>query len=129
MFLNLNPHAKVKTNDTLVKNIDMQSAMEGTYNVIYTYLGEQDGNVHIQGKVKLETADKDAYAKVNGMDAKYDLNGEYDAEYELDPQTGWVTKATINQSTGDSVIIKPNDQIPDGMIIPMEMTGSTTIND
>lgn len=128
MYLNLYPDVQVNVNDTWTKNINMQSGMEGKYDVTYTYAGEQNGNMLIKGKGELKTADKDAYSKINGMDAKYDLNGKYDAEYELDPETGWITKATITQSTGGNVEIKPNDQIPDGMTIPMEMSGTTTIN-
>lgn len=128
MNLNVYPGTVVKTNDTWTKNINMQSGMDAKYDVEYTYVGDEADGIHLKGTGTLQTADKDAYQKIEGMDARYDLNGKYDAEYVLDAKTGWVKKATIKQSTSGNVEIKPGPQLPDGMNIPMEMTGTTTIN-
>lgn len=128
MYMNLYPEGEVAVNDTWNKQIELRAGMEGAYDVTYTYTGESNGNQQITASGKMQTANKDAYTKINGMDARYDLTGDFDGTFEVDTKTGWIRKADIKQTAAGEISVKPNEQMPEGMTIPMEMTSKTTLN-
>lgn len=127
MFLKVLPEEKVKLNDTWVKDITLQAGMEAYYLVKYQFTEATKDHLSIVGKGVFKTADKEAYTKVNGMDAKYDLKGSYHCEYKIDPESGWVIEASIHNNAEGNVVIKPNAQLPDGMDIPMKLKGDTEL--
>ncbi len=118
----------VSVNDKWTQSIPLQTGMEGEYDVEYTLKEKTNNEIKIRAEGKLKTADKDAYVQMNGMDAKYLLDGEYTGDYTLDAESGWIKTATLNFEAGGTVEIKANEQIPDGMSIPMNLKGKTTIN-
>ena len=73
----------------------------------------------IVGKGKIITLDKDAYTQVNGMPTQYNLSGTMNSNLKVDPNTGWIIEAKVNQLIAGNVEIKDNPNLPGGMITPM----------
>lgn len=126
MYMNIYPGNKVKVNDTWKMKKRMLSDISGTYNITYKLVQASKDKVVIgaSGDLKVDDNPKE----INGMSAVYKLNGGYDAIFNLDPISGWVDNAKIVHNMSGDVEIAPNDQLPDGMSIPLEMKGNTTLN-
>ena len=60
----------------------------------------------IVGKGKIITLDKDAYTQVNGMPTQYNLSGTMNSNLKVDPNTGWIIEAKVNQLIAGNVEIK-----------------------
>jgi molybdopterin-binding protein len=81
----------------------------------------------LQGNATVQTADKDAYVESNGMPMRYDLNGTVTSAIKLDRTTGWVIESRITQDMKGRADIKANDQLPEGLTIPMVIHSESVI--
>jgi hypothetical protein len=107
---------------------NLEAGMASTVSTTYTYEGSEDEFVLISGQGSVETTDKDAYVETNGMSMKYDLSGTLSSSIKMDKKTGWIHEASINQSIEGTATLKANDQLPDGMTIPMTITNETKVS-
>jgi len=57
--------------------------------------------------------------EINGMPAKYNLNGGLMADVIIDRKTGWITRLTLKQLIEGEIDILDNPKIPGGTTIPM----------
>lgn len=81
----------------------------------------------INGNSTINTEDKDAYVMTNGMPMKFDLTGSMSSNIKVDKKTGWIIEAKINQQLKGNAHLKESDQMPNGMIIPMELSNEIRI--
>lgn len=77
-----------------------------------------------QGEIKIESSleiDKENSSTIlSGMEASYNLSGSRTGTILFEVKTGWVIKADLLENITGNILITPNDQVPDGMIIPVE---------
>jgi hypothetical protein len=107
---------------------NLEAGMSSTLNITYTYEGSEDEFVLISGLGSVETMDKETYVETNGMSMKYDLSGTISSSIKMDKKTGWIHEASLEQSIEGTATIKANDQLPDGMTIPMTITNETKVS-
>ncbi|WP_129714276.1 DUF6263 family protein [Pedobacter sp. SYP-B3415] len=68
-------------------------------------------------------------AKLNGMDVEYNLSGTTKGTLRIDKKSGWVNHGIMEGSVGGTFVIKPNQQLPEGMTVPMTVKTVTTLYD
>ncbi len=90
-------------------------------NTTHTYLGMQDGKWHIRSTSTLSKADNQEWSNFNGLKAKITVNGTQQGDILLEIASGWVQQATVDQQLEMTFTIPPNDQLPNGLTIPMTM--------
>lgn len=120
------PQEPVAEGDSWQNEIKLESGMSAVQVSTYTLKGEEDGAIVLAGNGKIATAGKDAYVQSNGMDMKFDLTGTVVSEFKLDKTSGWVISATVDQTMDGKASIKPSEQLPDGLDVPMSMKTLTT---
>lgn len=64
---------------------------------------------------------------IQGLPATFFLEGTRTGTLEMEIKTGFVTSAEMNDEIGGSITIAPNDQMPEGLTIPLEMKTKTTV--
>jgi len=111
----------VKTT-TASANMDMQLENNYTLDDITT---EQ---YVISGVSKMTSPNAGTYTEVNGMSVKTDITGNVTATMKVNRKSGWIEDATSNINLKGSIYFKPNDKMPEGMTIPMEITGKSTFS-
>ena len=65
----------------------------------------------------------------NGMEMKYDLKGDMTSRIKIHKNSGWTIESTIEQNIEGITFIKPSEQMPEGMKIPMKMTNEMTLSE
>ena len=123
------PDKRVKKGETWTVNTKLNSGMEADMASEYTLAEVHPDHYLIKGTSTIETVDKDAYVKVNGMPMKYDLSGKMTSEIQLSRDTGWIIKADIQQEMDGNAYIQSNEQVPDGMKIPMVIKTTLTVTE
>jgi hypothetical protein len=107
---------------------NLEAGMASTLSTTYTYEGSEENFALISGLGSVTTTDKEAYAETNGMSMKYDLSGTLSSSIKMDKKTGWIHEASVEQSIEGTATIKANDQLPDGMTIPMTIKNETRVS-
>ncbi len=62
------------------------------------------------------------------MMMKYNLAGKSTSRIKVDKESGWIREARIEQNIKGTSTIQANEQIPDGMSIPMTISSKTEIS-
>lgn len=102
-----------------------EAGMASTITTDYTYEGMEGDYAIISGQGTVVSTDKDAYVETNGMSMKYDLSGNSSSSIKMDKKSGWIYEAIVNQTIEGNATIKANDQLPEGMTIPMTIKNET----
>jgi hypothetical protein len=102
-------------------NTKLETGMSANLTSVYTFVEKNDKFILIKGDCKLQTADKDAYMETNGMAMKYDMTGTIKSEIRIDPNSGWIIQSVLSEQISGDAFIKENDQLPDGMKIPVSI--------
>lgn len=127
MISSVFPKNPVIVDESWVINTKLESGFAADVTTTYTFKEENQDYHLIIGSSKIKTTDKDAYIKTNGMDMKYDLTGAMTSEIKLDKTSGWIIEAKMDQKIQGDAHIKENEQIPNGMKIPMIIKSETVI--
>jgi hypothetical protein len=113
------PASPVDKGDSWTIHTKLQTGMEADMTTVYTMTEKASNYVALNGESKILSADKDAYIQTNGMPIRYDLTGTMHSDIRIDPATGWVISSNISQSISGTAYIKENEQMPQGMTIPI----------
>ncbi len=105
----------------------LEAGMASTVSTDYTYEGSEGEYAIISGQGSVVTTDKDAYVETNGMSMKYNLSGNSTTRIKMDEKSGWIYEAIADQTIEGNASIKANDQLPDGLTIPMTIKSETKI--
>lgn len=127
MVTSIFPEKPVSIGDQWTVETKLESGMTANVTTVYKYAEKNPDYVLIRGNSKVETVDTDEYMESNGMEMKLDLAGNMVSEVKIDPKTGWIIEAKINQELSGDTLVKPNAQIPEGMTIPMSMKTESMI--
>lgn len=111
----------VKNTVTSAANVDMQVDNNYTLDEVTA------GQYLISGVSKMTSPNADTYIQINGMFAKTDITGNVTASMKVDKKSGWIEESASSMNLKGIVSFKANDKMPEGMTIPMEISGKTTI--
>ena len=121
------PDKDVKVNDTWSNSVKLRSGMNMVLNNEYTLTELNDEYALIDVTSTSKTEEQDDFQNINGMPAKYNLNGTMKATIKVDSKTGWILLSDMHQEIKGAIEIADNPQVPGGMSIPMEMVSDTKI--
>ncbi|RZM30292.1 MAG: hypothetical protein EOO88_01375 [Pedobacter sp.] len=110
----------VKTTAASV-NMDMQVENHYTLDEVTA------GQYLISGVSQMTSPNSGSYKEVNGMSAKTDISGNITTSMKIDRKSGWIAESASSMNLKGSVSFKANDKMPEGMTIPMEISGTTTV--
>lgn len=122
------PEEKVKKGAQWNVTTNLDAGMATTLSTTYTYEGREGEYAFLSGSGSVETTDKDAYVETNGISMKYDLSGTLSSSIKMNNKTGWIQEANIDQAIEGTATIKANEQLPDGMAIPMTIKNETRVS-
>ena len=123
------PSVKVSKGDTWVINTLLQSVMSANISTTYQLQDVTDTYYQIHGDAKIITANDGKISQINGMPAKYDLNGTLTSDIKADKKTGWVIEEKLKQDVSGTIDIQDNPNIPGGMKVPMKIHSDITTTD
>lgn len=121
------PDKPVKKGDNWTITTNLESGMSGLMTTDYELIELGSDYAMIKGNSSIQTANKDAYIKSNGMPTKYDMSGSMISEIRVDKETGWIIEANAKQEIKGDAYIKENPKMPNGMKIPMKMINKMEI--
>jgi hypothetical protein len=87
-----------------------------------------DNYIVVKGSSDLVTADKKSEDDIFGIPMLYNLTGKIVFEVKIDRASGWPINATFDQDITGTGTIPPNDNLPDGMTIPMTIKTTNNIS-
>jgi hypothetical protein len=121
------PDSMVAKGDLWKVKTRLESSMEADIESTYKLTETNDSYCHISGVSKFDTAEKGAFANINGMQMKYDLKGTMSSEIRIDRKSGWTEEGKITQTMKGTAYVKDSSQMSGGMTIPMTITNEMTI--
>ena len=105
----------------------LASGFEAESTTLYKLAECTDEYFLLTGNGKIHTKDKAAMIQANGMPIKYKLNGSIKSVIKLDKKTGWIIESSVRQKITGEAQIEASEQLPDGMVIPMEIDSESLI--
>lgn len=122
------PERPVKKGTRWDVEVNLDSGMPLTLNTSFTYEGMEDELALLSSQGTVKTIDSDEYIETNGMMMKYKLEGTTNSTIKLDPKSGWIHSLSEEKNFSGEATMQANDQVPDGMIIPMTIKTTTEIS-
>ncbi len=123
------PEEKVSPNDQWTNEIKINSGAKAIASNTYTYDGINNNLHQISGQGTISTAEEGSKINTNGMELTMNLNGTMQAAIAVDTSTGWIVEAKINQDIEGTASVEGNEQMPNGLSIPMKITNEMSITD
>lgn len=121
------PENPVSKGDSWTISTDIDAGFSMKINTIYTYQGTEGNHWLIQGKSEYATPEDAEPMEMNGMKMKYMLKGDMTVDMKCDKSTGWPVESKIIQKMKGETIIEANPQMPEGAIIPIEISAEVVL--
>lgn len=119
---------KLKKGDEWTIETNTDAGMPFSASNTYTLESIEADLVILSCESVVKSSDPDKYIETSGMMMKYDLAGASTSTLKVDKESGWIREAKIEQTIKGTSRIQANDQIPDGMSIPMTISSNTEIS-
>ncbi len=119
MMFAIYPDKPVKIGEKWTVQSKLKSSVSANMSSTYQYVEEGADFRKIHGDSKITAEENGEYINSNGMDMKFNMNGTMISDIKVDKKTGWVLEAKITQDIAGEAHVKGNEQMPDGMSIPM----------
>lgn len=116
----------VKIGDKWTTNAKVNSGFTLNLNSTYTLKNITNDSYIIELNSIINT--EDVYNNINGVFAKYDLDGTMGSLLTIDKKTGWITSAKVNQELKGSVFSKMAEDDLEPIESPFDMTTEMTIS-
>ena len=124
------PKNAVEKGEKWVINSKLESGMNADIETTYELAEVNENSYVITGVSIIKSISNNEYQlSSNGMEMKYDLKGDMTSRIKIHKNSGWTIESTIEQNIEGTASIKPSEQIPDGMEIPMKMTNEMTLSE
>jgi hypothetical protein len=94
----------------------------------YTLEAMEKGHYVLSGSSELKSVESGEYQVINGMEMRYDLAGTSEASMTLGRENGWVLESSTSQKIKGHLKMKPNEQLPDGLDLPMSISTETAVS-
>ncbi len=121
------PKRKMKLGGTWTTDVDLEAGMSGKLATDFTLKEVTDDYYLIHGIGNISSNSDVPYIKSKGMDIKTEMSGSLVSDIKVDKKSGWIIEASIKQELDGTTHIKANEQLPEGMNMPMSITSESTI--
>jgi hypothetical protein len=119
MMFAIFPDKPVKVGEKWTSQSKLKSGVTANISTTYQYVEEGADFRKIHGDSKITAEENGEYVNSNGMDMKFKMNGTMVSDIKVDKKTGWILEAKIKQDIAGEAHVKGNEQMPDGISIPM----------
>ena len=124
------PGRPVAKGEKWVINSKLESGMNADIETTYELAEVNETSYVITGVSIIKSISNNEYQmSSNGMEMKYDLKGDMTSRIKIHKNSGWTIESTIEQNIEGITFIKPSEQMPDGMEIPMKMTNEMILSE
>ena len=121
------PNNPVKVGDSWTNSIALKSGMNADMENEFTFSEKSENLVTITGESTISTGENPEFTMANGNETRYLLNGTMQSTYKLDTETNWIVEGKVTQNIKGKVEIKANQNMPNGLTMPMTMKTLMTI--
>jgi len=125
-LLSIFPEHAVEVGESWKVSQKLEAGMALNLEMTYTFKGEEGDLYLFSGEGTLASPPSGASIEANGMKMTFEMNGTMKSDLKVDKKTGWVMAGTTEQGIEGKTRIATNDQMPDGMEIPMNIKTTTT---
>ena len=110
--------------DTMSLNMGFPIDMDSTY----VLKARKDGVALLDVISKMDMGDEESkLIEMNGMSMNMQMTGGMQGNMEVDEATGWMLRSKTDMRFSGVIKMSPNEQMPDGMTIPMSIVGTVTV--
>ena len=127
MITSVFPEGDVSVGDSWNSKREFKAGMQLLMDNEYTLTELTDDFAVIEINASSTTLEGTDFENMNGMPAKYNMNGTMGGTIKVDRRTGWIETGSFSQKFEGSIEIGDNPQVPGGMSIPMEMRSETKL--
>lgn len=120
MTLAIFPNKPVKVGEKWTIETKMKS-MSAVIASTYQYVEDGSDVRAIRGEAKITADPNGNYIVSSGMEMKFTMNGTMVSDIKVDKKTGWVRECKVTQTISGDAHVKGNEQMPEGMTIPMSI--------
>jgi len=116
------PDKPVKTGDKWTAESHFKTNLPLSVKTESTLSELQDEFAIITSNSSMDMADQENFVEINGILVKYNLKGTMTSEVKVDRNSGWIISANANLEAEGNVFMKGDENMPEGMTIPMKLT-------
>ncbi len=127
MVTAFSPGKPVKIGDSWTKDQYTSTGLPLIAQNTYTLKSVDAGKAIIDVKSTMAVDPENKSMDLQGMKATYYLNGTRSGSMEIEVETGWVLSAKFTDDIAGSLTTAPSEQMPESMVIPIEMAATITI--
>jgi hypothetical protein len=114
--------SKWGTNSTFTSaNMEMQVSSNFTLDDV------NESQYVISGTSKMTVPNADVFKEINGRSTKANISGNVITNMKINKKTGWIEESVSTMDLKGAVTFKADEKMPQGMTIPMEVSGKTTL--
>lgn len=93
----------------------------------YTLKERKNGVAIVDISSKMNLGEKGASIDMGPMKMNMEMKGSYQGTSEINEANGWMIRSKMNMQLAGQVKIAPNEQMPEGMTVPMSIESVITI--
>jgi hypothetical protein len=121
------PQKPVGIGDSWTNKISIPVGFPMEIDITNTLTGYKEGIITIQTNAKIETGDQPKPIEMGPMKMTMRMQGEQKGTTQIDKATGWMVRAKADMRFSGEMKMEPNEQMPQGMTIPVTVEGVTTV--
>ncbi|MDR3695382.1 DUF6263 family protein [Mucilaginibacter sp.] len=122
------PKTMVAKNNVWSVNSNLSAPARANVKTVYQLTDITATYFQVHGEGTITTDDDAKPGVINGMPAKYNLNGGSMVDIKLDRKTGWINRISIKQLIEGEIDILDNPKMPGGTTIPMMFNTDVNIH-
>ncbi len=127
MLTAIMPESEVKVGSTWNNEQYTSSGLPLIVKNTFTLKSIDKGIAEITVSADMSVDPENGSTEIQGMPATFFLEGTRTGTFDMEVSTGFITSAEINDEIVGSISLAANDQMPEGMTIPLEMKTKTTV--
>ena len=94
----------------------------------YTLKDRKQGVATVEISSRIELVDEPASTKDSPLaSTKVSITGSYEGSLQIDPSSGWMLHKNATMRCSGEVTMPPNEQMPQGMTMPVTMESVITV--
>lgn len=118
-ILNIYTSKSIKAGSHWQSTVPLSAGLPGLIQNTWTLVEKMQGSSDLTASGIVTPPAKNDFRKYDGIMMKYELNGTNQARYSVDPLTGWIYSARINESIGGIVRLQGSTAMPQGISWPI----------
>ena len=121
------PQKPVGIGEAWTNKISIPAGFPMEIDITNTLTGHKEGIITIQTNAKIESGDQPKPIEMGPMKMTMRMQGEQKGTTQIDKATGWTIRAKADIKFSGEMKMEPNEQMPQGMTIPVAVESVTTV--